>query len=207
MSLSLARSTAFGTYPWHAPTIDMPGLVNYMSKKLKLHHDIVRDAVAYEVFRVIGESNAFMKVYPPILNTHRFNAGVVDREWLNDTGLHDIFSDFIEGLRDDIDLLRRRVPGTIGLYTDATHICRCCKTGVFNMPIIDETHIQDVRAWRGDADKTDWQLMVSGCVYSQGGALVLPELAGEHLLKPWQCGDDIYVHKLPTEMLVFLRCG
>ena len=205
MTPSAPQGLAFGTYPWHAPTVDMPGLVGYMSKKLGYDPVTIRDALSDEVFRVIAESNAYMKVYPPILKEHQFNAPVINRQWLNGTGLYDIFADFIESLRDDIDLLRKRVPGVIGLYTDSLHMRRCCETGCYHFPVIDERHIQDVRAWRGVEDKTNRDMVMAGMVFSQGEALILPEAAHDLLLKPWQCGEDIFVHKMPPGMLLFLR--
>lgn len=205
MILDTPSELTFGTYPWYAPTIEMPGLVKYMSKTLGLHHDLVRDAVAYEVFRVICESNSFMKVYPPIMREHQFVAEVVDRQWLNGTGLYGAFSEFIEALRDDIEALRRHLPGSIGLYTDVAHIRRCSARGAYFFPVVDERHIQDVRARPVAKDATDQELVKAGCVYSQGGAMILPEMAGELLLKPWQCGEDIFIHRLPASMVRFLR--
>lgn len=192
-------------YAWHAPTILLPTITSAMSKKLGLHHNLVRDALGHEVHRVIGDVNSYTKVYPPISEEHHFKAKVEDKQWLKGSGLHQRFSDFIEALRDDLDLLRRHCPYAMGLYTTPEHIRKCCENDTFYFPIITERDVQDVQPWMGEKDMALDMMVRQGRVLSQGAAMILPEFAEDYLLPQWVDNEQVYVHQMPQSLLDYTR--
>lgn len=189
-------------YAWHKPSILLPSIATAMSKKLGLHQELVKKALSHEIHRVIGDVNAYVKVFPPISEEHHFNAKVEDAQWLKGTGLHQRFSDFIEALRDDLDLLRKHYPSTMGLYTGPDHIRRCCERDSYVFPMIAEGDIQDVELWRGERHMALDKMVRNGRVLSQGSALILPEFAPDYLLPVWADQEPVYVHQLPVGMFV-----
>jgi hypothetical protein len=190
-------------YAWHKPTMMLPSITTAMSKKLGLHHNLVRAALGHEIHRVIGDVNSYTKVFPPISEEHRFTAQVDDTQWLKGTGLHQRFSDFIEALRDDLDLLRRYYPNAMGLYTTPKHIRKCCENDVFSFPIVMEADVQNVDIWRSEQDMSVDEMWRYGCVLSQGAAMILPEFIPDYLLPTWADDESIYIHQLPAVLSAY----
>lgn len=190
-------------YAWHKPSAMLPSITTAMSKKLGLHHNLVRAALGHEIHRVIGDVNSYAKVYPPIAEEHKFNAEVENKQWLKGTGLHQRFSDFIESLRDDLDLLRRHYPNALGLYTTPKHIRRCCEVDVFTFPIVTEADVQNVDLWRGEHQLSVEELYRYGCVLSQGPAMILPEFIPDYLLPSWADDEPVFVHQLPPLLTAY----